>query len=183
MKRVLQRTGLAFVLAWFTFTAGCDVPGPDNTITLTADKDLNFQFSSGNGATREMTLTSNESIDVSDVLQSQNFQKTAITSATIDQATVEIIFPGTVPIGFLSEARLSFAATGLTTTQVASQVVFPQGASDKTVTLNIDATKDITSFVKAASFNGKLFLAAQTLQTNKQYEIQARLRLLVRVQF
>ncbi|MBN8588659.1 MAG: hypothetical protein J0L94_10100 [Rhodothermia bacterium] len=183
MNRWMYRfIGLLGLLFLFT-SNGCDPVGPTDTVTLTANKEFFFTFASGDGQTKTRSLTSDNKIDIADVLAAQNFTKAALTSGTLDTAVLEVIFPTGVPVSFLQGIKLSLSAAGLPTREVASQVNFPTGVNEDTVTLTIDALEDITPYLRAESFSGKLDITANTLLLNREYELNVRLKLLARVNF
>lgn len=183
MKLLVRNLFWMFLLSWLVVTGwGCDTT-VENVITIPTEQDLYFRFNAGTGSTRAFSLKSDNTIDLTSVLKAQNFTKGAVVSTSIDTATLEVVFPSNERISFLSGAKLSFEATGASTTQVASQFQFPDGVNDDTVNMNIDATKDVASFVRADQFRGILDVTANTLQASKAYDLQVRLKLLVRVNF
>ncbi|HRR09528.1 MAG TPA: hypothetical protein PLO56_12630 [Rhodothermales bacterium] len=183
MNRWMYRLGGLLSLLFLLTSSGCDPVGPTDTVTLTANKEFFFTFASGDGQTKTRSLTSDNKIDITDVLTAQNFTKAALSSGTLDSAVLEVIFPTGIPVSFLKTVTLSFSAPGLSTLVVATQTNFPSGANDDTVTLSIDALKDITPFLREDSFSGNLNLTANSLLLNREYELNVRLKLLARVNF
>jgi hypothetical protein len=182
----LYHSLLALICLAFVFNStGCDTFGNQpETVSIPTDVQLDFLVNSKDiVANTPKVLQSTNSIDLSAILAAQNFTKTSVKTVSIESATLELVVPSSAPISSLKNAKFSLESAGVTTSQVAAQGVFPQGVNDDTVSLTVDATKEVSAFVKAANFKGNLELTTGTLVANKDYEFQVRLKLIMQVGF
>lgn len=173
---------LSFLLICFQ-SSGCDPVAPE-TVTIPTDVQFDFLVKSSEIVpTQAKVIKSTNKIDLASILAAQNFSKASVRTVSLENVVLELVVPSSAPISSLKSAKFSLEATGATTTLFAQQTVFPQGTNDDTVSLNLDATKEASAFVKATNFSSALEIITGTLQAGKDYEFQVRMKMILNVGF
>ena len=158
--------------------SGCDVAGlQDDEAVLEyeagseAGEAIRFLFAPDTLETGQLVeLRAEEALDVSGFLNEHGFSKADITSAELQEATLEVNFPSTEQLDFLNEAILSLTAPGRTAVEVASLSDFP--SDDDDASLDVGAGRDIANFLQADQWRPVLLIDASDLDTGSgEYQL------------
>ena len=162
--------GALALLALLLTVAACDTAGVQNdeaTLEYEAgtslDNQIIFTFDPTDAETGGLVdLRAENPLDVGDFLFEQGFSKDDILSATLTEASLEVVLPSVgTEINFLNMAILKLDAPGLSELEIAEQDEFP---SDDNVSLDIRTGRDVTSYLQKESFTPILQIDASDLQ-------------------
>ena len=155
-------------LSYLILLSGCDIAGvQDDEAVLEYEagaavgEGIVFSFDPSQIETGQLVdLEAEESLDIAGFLQEQGFSKADITSATLQDANVRIVFPRSEEINFLDQAILKLTAPGHTAIELGSLSEFP---TDDDANLEVLSDRDVANYLQEDSWLPVLQIDAATL--------------------
>ena len=179
--RALVLTAATFVLVSLT---GCDTAATDTIVLGDVRVDFEFEFDGGSLTVGQPSdVSSNASFNIGPQLSSLGgFTLAEVVSGRLTVASIELVTPTFVGSGIdlraFNEVVLQLRS-GSTVREVASRRGF---TSDEPAALNVIQNRDVSTILKAGSFNAVLQVDAAALDATKDYSLEVVMTLSVEVE-
>lgn len=146
------RVSVLTVLFVILTLTGCDFVADEETLVVEEEVDFRFEFSTEGDVGESVTVQSNATVDIDDVLFAEGYTRDDVAAASIRWVEINRIQPTGTNLDVFDSMELALTASGISPSVQASSDDLP---ADNSVRLDLQTTS-VTQIVRQSAFGARL---------------------------